>query len=173
MKLLNKNEFNLTALEFEYQNLYECDLPIVEILDFIERKKVDFNPEYQRGVEWSESQQVRFVEWVLRGGNTGKIYFNDTDFRKRGGILEVVDGKQRLYSFVRFLRNEFKVFTDLVDGGVTYSDIQNQISYTVKLRYAVNTISDKNKLIQWFLDLNRGGTYVSDSHIEKVKSLLK
>ena len=172
MKLENKNQFDLTSMEFDYQNLYECDLPISEILNFIERKKVDFNPEYQRGIEWNESQQVKFVEWVLRGGNTGKLYFNDPMFRKSGGTLEVVDGKQRLYSFVRFLKNEFTVFNEFVEGGVTYSDIENQISFTVKLRYAVNTISDKSKLLNWFLDLNRGGTYVSDSHIEKVKSLI-
>lgn len=173
MKFKDKNEFDLISLEFDYQNLYECDLPICEIIDFIERKKVDFNPEYQRGIEWKESQQVKFVEWILRGGDTGKLYFNDPKFRRGGGSLEIVDGKQRLYSFVRFLKNEFTVFNDFVEGGVTYSDIENQIPFVAKLRYAVNTISDKNELLNWFLDLNRGGTYVSDTHIEKVKAMIE
>ncbi len=48
----------------------------------------DLNPDFQRGHVWNEAQQIAYVEFVLRGGQTGKnVYFNCRNFH--GGLDRV------------------------------------------------------------------------------------
>lgn len=73
---------------------------------------LDTNPNYQRGYVWTEQQKVRYCEFVLKGGRTGReLFFNCPG---RHGTpkanIELVDGKQRLEAVLGFLNNQFSVF---------------------------------------------------------------
>ena len=168
--------FRLEEIEFKYQNLYECDIALETIEWFVTAYNIDLNPPYQRGHVWSESQQIKYMNWFLRKGPVGKLYFNNKKFRTRGKndkeyITEMVDGKQRFTAMLRFVRNEIRVLHDFFPGGVIYNDIKDQISFTMVFRIAINTIQSNQEIRDWFVDLNSGGTYVSEEHIEKVKNM--
>ena len=65
---------------------------------------LQLNPDFQRGHVWTEEPQRAFVEFILRGGMTGRdLYFNQpgwmVDFE---GEFVCVDGLQRITALQRF-----------------------------------------------------------------------
>ncbi len=78
-------------------SIYEIRRMVVETKEFL------LNPEFQRNRVWGLSQERELVESVLMGIPIPVIYVFETD----EGIKQVVDGRQRISAFVRFLDNEF------------------------------------------------------------------
>ena len=55
---------------------YAVDYPIDRLISFLEDEIRDYglqlNPEFQRGHVWTRKQQIAYVEFLLRGGRTGR-----------------------------------------------------------------------------------------------------
>lgn len=44
---------------------------------------MQLNPDFQRGHVWIENQQIKYIEYILRGGKTARvIYLNNLKTRK-------------------------------------------------------------------------------------------
>ena len=80
------------------------------LLDLGDGQIIDYDPDYQRNHVWTEEQQIAYVEFKLKGGNSsGNLYWNSATYISGGiGDMELVDGKQRLYAVLKFLRNDLK-----------------------------------------------------------------
>lgn len=76
------------------------------------------NPEYQRGEVWTQPQQKRLVDSVLRGYPIPLIYLHYAK-RKVAGYeqhgFEVIDGQQRINSLYLYIEGQFKLFDPIVD----------------------------------------------------------
>lgn len=57
---------------------YSCDIGLKYFSDYIEELvsecNLKLNPDFQRGCVWTEQQQVDYIEYVLRGGMSGKHF---------------------------------------------------------------------------------------------------
>jgi len=139
------------------------------IQGYLDKHGLDMDPDFQRAHVWTEDQQVRFVEYLLRDGVSGRvIYFNHPGWMSDWkGDFVLVDGKQRLEACLRFLRGELRVF------GHLRPEFEDRISCLTGLVFAVNNLRTRAEVLQWYLDLNTGGTVHTDAEIEKVKRLLK
>lgn len=138
--------------------------------------RLDLNPDFQRGHVWTESQQIAFLEYFFRGGTSGRvIYFNKPSWQsdvKEGDYDDfvIVDGKQRLQAFIRFLNNEIPIF------GVKKDDFEERLrtaSCETNLKFNINNLKTKKEVLTWYLEMNTGGTIHTEAEIEKVKRLLK
>lgn len=89
-----------------------------------------------------------------------------TDF---SGQMVILDGKQRLNSIVKFLKNELKVFGYYLDD---FED-KDRILRHYELRFNINDMSNRKDILQWYIDYNTGGTVHSEEEINRVKLLLK
>lgn len=69
------------------------------ISGFIDRNRLNLTPSYQRGDVWGSSDRSALIESVLRGIPLPSIIL----LQKDGGNYEVVDGKQRLTTLLRFV----------------------------------------------------------------------
>lgn len=83
---------------------------MMEWLDrLINEEGLQLNPDFQRGHVWTEDQQVKFLEFILRGGKTGRtLYFNDPYWhscRPKTGYSDFVcvDGLQRITAIQKTL----------------------------------------------------------------------
>ena len=48
------------------------------IQEYIDEQGLILNPDFQRGHVWTEEQQEKYIEYVLKGGTSGKeIFFNN------------------------------------------------------------------------------------------------
>lgn len=136
-----------------------------------ETYNLDLKPDFQREHVWTEKQQIAYVEWALRGGKTGiNILFNCAGWNRSGSMndMVLVDGLQRITAAMRFLNNEIPVFGTLYDD---YEDAFNWMA--TRFRFYINDLETREEVLQWYLDINTGGTDHTSEEIEKVHDLLK
>lgn len=131
---------------------------------------LDLDPDFQRAHVWTEDQQRRYVEFVLRGGQSGKdVFFNCVgwmgNFR---GPFVLVDGKQRIEAVRRFLGDDLAIFS-----GHLHRDIGGFIPVDANFLVHVNNLETRAEVLQWYLDLNEGGVVHTQAELNKVRELLK
>lgn len=153
---------------------YRVGVPLDSLEVSIERYKehydLDFNPDFQRGYVWNNSQKTKFVEYVLRGGSSGKeIYFNHPGWDgSMNGQMVVVDGKQRLNACLEFLQDKVPVFDNYF-----YSEIQGHFPSFASLNFNVNNLGTRLEVLKWYKDLNSGGTIHTKEDLQKVDELIE
>ena len=132
---------------------------------------LELNPDFQRGHVWTDEQRSAYVEWILKGGRSGKdIYFNCPGWQGLGeaGPIVCVDGLQRLTAVRMFLNDEITIF-----GGLVRSDFKDSPGLLIAdFIFHVNDLPTRAEVLQWYIDLNSGGTVHKPEEIEKVRNLL-
>ena len=108
------------------------------ILDlYHQRELIDLDPPYQRLSVWDTEKQQRFIDSVINGVDTPKIYFHDLAGQPgRAGRYRfaVIDGKQRMLALWAFIANELPLRSDFVylhdeslrGAGNTYDELLNK-----------------------------------------------
>lgn len=131
-----------------------------------DRGKICMDPSFQRNFVWNNRQMSELIESVIIGIPLPLIYLAES----RDGRLVVVDGRQRLTTFIRFLNNEFRlnglrILKDL--NGCNFQDLEKDSCFS---KYATD-IEDFQLVVQIikyptpdkvrfdiFDRVNRGGT---------------
>lgn len=141
----------------------------------VEHYGLNVCPDFQRGYVWKPEQKVKYIEYVLQGGQSGRhLYFNCPRWQDGGigpgykdGWYVLVDGKQRLDAVLGFLNNEFPIF-----GGNYFRDYSDRLT-TIRTNFVwnVNTLKTRDECLQWYIDLNTGGTVHTAEEIAKVRAL--
>lgn len=132
---------------------------------------LDVYPDFQRAYVWTPEQKVRYVEFILRGGTTGRdIYTNCPTWNQMLGPRDyvLVDGRQRLDAVLGFMNNEFPIF-----GGSYRRDYTDTLRLTQgTFRWHVNDLATRDEVLQWYVDLNAGGTIHTPDEINRVRALM-
>lgn len=131
--------------------------------------RIEIVPDFQRGHVWTPEQRSRYVEFRLRGGESGRdIMWNHPSWRDgEGGVLQLVDGLQRLTAVRGFLRNEVPAF------GSLFREYTDKMSWTAyDFIFYVNDLKTRADVLRWYLEINSGGTPHSSEEIARVASLL-
>lgn len=81
---------------------------ILEIYQKVQSKKLILDPTYQRNVIWQDDKRIPFVESLYMGIIIPPIYVVEIPGESllEGASYEVVDGKQRLSTIMKFLADE-------------------------------------------------------------------
>lgn len=160
---------------------YSIDIPFDYVEKWLARQAegdgIDFDPDFQRGHVWSLDQQSKFIEYIVKGGDTSlTLLWNHPSFQREISpkadlpqVLLLVDGKQRLNAVRQFLADQVPIF------GHTFSewdDIDNYLSFNFRLKFAINDLQTRAEVLQWYLDINDGGVVHSKDEIERVRDLL-
>src|SRR5690349_20800470 len=90
----------------------QWSVSIGEIFSLYEKGQLEINPAFQRFFRWSDTQKTYLVESILLGLPIPPLFFAQAET----GVLEVVDGVQRLSTLLQ-LRG---ILRSPVDG-----DLQN------------------------------------------------
>lgn len=95
--------------ELDYPNLTikidKDQYSIYEMKRKYDRGKICMDPSFQRNFVWGNRQMSELIESVIIGIPLPLIYLAES----QEGSLVVVDGRQRLTTFIKFLNNEFKL----------------------------------------------------------------
>lgn len=102
----NNNDYNDEIQPYD-PKLIRIDtrnLSVAQIYDMIKEKEIDLTPDFQRNFVWNSiTEKSRLIESMLLRIPLPVFYFSeDTD-----GILQVVDGMQRLTVISDFMDNKF------------------------------------------------------------------
>ena len=162
--------------QFTADGSWQADFDFNYLVKFInsniEEEGLELNPDFQRGHVWTEEQQIKWIEFFLRGGKTGNIiYLNKPDWM--GTVPEgayndfvCVDGLQRITAIQRFMKNEIPVF------GSYYNEFEDSVRLAQTIKVNINNLKSKKEVLQWYIDMNSGGTPHSDEEIARVRSLI-
>jgi hypothetical protein len=97
--------------------LSSSDPDIRTLIERIDGRDIDLQPEFQRQEVWPVPKKKRLVDTVLRGWSIPPIHLVEIGDNK----LEVLDGQQRLAALRDFLHNKFSI-----DGTVSPVDARVQ-----------------------------------------------
>lgn len=140
------------------------------IQDLVQEYGLDLEPEYQRGYVWTQGQQIAYVEHILRGGqgSSKEITFNMPGWGKSfKGPMEIVDGKQRLNACLAFLRDEIPAY------GSRRSEYEDRLPSRAEVVLCIADLENREDLLQWYIDLNSGGTIHTQDELDRVRDLIK
>jgi uncharacterized protein with ParB-like and HNH nuclease domain len=129
---------------------------------------LQLNPDFQRGHVWTEEQQIKYIEYLLRGGKSARvIYFNQPGWMHDWkGDFVCVDGLQRITAVIKFMNNEIPAF------GYYYKDFEDK-PHNIDLLFNVNNLKTRKEVLQWYIEFNSAGTVHTDEEINRVKKLLE
>lgn len=137
--------------------------PLTEVARILRRYSASYglryHPPYQRGYVWSDAQKIAYVEHLLRGGASGlDIYFAmyEEDGKR---VMELVDGKQRLYAVTGFFGNMVQAY------GHYYSDYQDVLSAEIQLNFHIAHNLTPEQICEWYIAINTGGTVHTDEDL--------
>jgi hypothetical protein len=141
---------------------------------YIEESKQSeiFIPFYQRKFVWKEDRQSKFIESIILGLPISQMYFAEVE----EGILEVIDGSQRVRTINKFLRNELKLKgLERLKGlnGLTFNEFSSSRKRkinNVSIRAVVVTDIEKDTMNirhEIFERLNTGGEMLKKMEITK------
>lgn len=129
----------------------------------------DKDPDFQRDHVWTEAQQIKFIEFVLRGGKSSTdIYWNCSSWGDGYDTpVVLVDGKQRLRAVERFIDNEIKIF------GHYFREFEDRMPLHARFHMHVNDLKTRKEVLNWYLDLNSGGVVHTEAELNRVCALLE
>lgn len=91
-----------------FENLVKIEPKVVSIETLFNNeetlKNTKYDPDYQRNYVWDDDKATYFIESILLGTEIPPIiYFRNVD------KIEIIDGRQRYQTILRFIKNEFKL----------------------------------------------------------------
>lgn len=78
-----------------------------------------------------------------------------------------VDGLQRITAVLEFMSNEIKVF------GSYYREFEDSMPSNAELFFNVNNLQTEKEVLQWYVDMNAGGTPHTNYEIERVRNMIR
>ncbi len=164
---------------------YTIDVSLSDLERWIasqdEDSGTDLDPDFQRDHVWTAEQQTKYVEFILRGGQSQiTLYWNHPAYNADkhphcdlSNQLVLVDGKQRLTACLKFMRGEIPVFGHTIDQFEDPVDRRCALGMSgARLRMNINNLQTRAEVLQWYLDLNDGGVVHSREEIDRVRQLL-
>lgn len=157
-----------------YSVHYDLFKPFVRAINtHLEEDNLILCPDFQRGHVWTTHQQIAFIEYLIKGGTSGRdVYFNCTGWMNHSwkGQREMVcvDGLQRITAIYRFYKNEIPIF-----GHYFFRDFDNERNYndTYGMTIYINDLNTRAEVLNWYLEMNSGGTPHTEMELQRVRQL--
>lgn len=164
---------------YSYNDIYVENKPfsIWQLVDYIDKKILNVNPDFQRNFIWDMGRQSRLIESILLGLPLPAIYLNQFE----DGTLAVVDGLQRISTIYSFMKNRLRLnnleYLHNCENCV-YSELENKLSPLIYRMFDQTAIMcfviDRRSPIQLKYDLfkrlNTGGVPLNNQEIRNCLS---
>jgi Protein of unknown function DUF262 len=129
---------------------------------------VDFNPDYQRDLVWTQQQKTNLLDSIFNNVEIGKFTFIKHDY-SRQLYYEILDGKQRLSTICEFYEDRL-TWKGLKFTELCFKDAHHFTSFPI-VQGEVSQLSQQ-QIYKLFVKMNTSGTPVSQEHLDKIKSLI-
>ena len=143
------------------------DIPLSQLKDMFDDGDIDTKPIYQRDFLEDWIKASRLIESVLLSIPIPTVYL----CQEKDETLSVIDGQQRLTSFIKYLKNEFalKGLQELPElNGKKFSELDKPIQKTIKNStiHAITLLKESEELkYEIFARLNLGSEKLKDQEL--------
>lgn len=159
--------------------LFNTDWTVSTIVQQIERKNIDLDPEFQRRTAWDATRRSRLIESLIIGMPIPNIVLAET--KEARGRFIVIDGKQRLASLYDFISEQSATNFSLSGleikqnlNGLTFKDLKslNSDDATYLENSPIRTVVIRNWPTDYFLyvlfdRLNSGSLPLSPQELRR------
>lgn len=111
IKPILMSENNFDNLQKEFERIFNDHLKVEVYSKSIDSllsprslNNINFSPYYQRNYVWDRNKATYFIESILLGTEIPPLIF----FKNRD-LIEVIDGRQRFETIIKFTKNEFSL----------------------------------------------------------------
>jgi hypothetical protein len=132
---------------------------IADFLEWHHQKRLELNPDFQRGSVWTPAARTFLIDTILRKLPIPKVYLRTkVDVLSKKSVREVVDGQQRLRAILEFADNKFVLSKRASEfSGKGYSDLSDDeketfLTYPIAVDQLVNATTDD--VLEVFARLN-------------------
>ncbi len=127
------------------------------------------DPDWQRGHVWDENQSIKFLEYFLRGGTTGRtIFFNCSSWENGYDTpVYVLDGLQRITAAKRFINNEIPAFGAYRKEYADLPRITNG-----RFEFVMLAVKNKRELLEVYINHNSAGVKHSKKELDRIQKML-
>lgn len=152
------------------------DVSFNELFDMYKNNELTISPDYQRLFRWGEEKQSRFVESLILEMPVPPIFV----IEKEEGVYELIDGLQRISSYLHFRGEKIGDSTDdflqlqgcdIVNdlNGLTFEELPKALQIKIKRSFVrmevIKKESETSLKYHMFKRLNTGGELLSAQEI--------
>ena len=158
------DEYDDEIISFDSIRIDRDRMSLFEIKRRCERGDIILNPDFQRNEVWNKQKESELIESILMGIPIPAIYL----FEDKYATIQVVDGRQRIATFIKFINNDFslyklKIMRDII--GKKFSNLeliqQRKIEdYQIDI-YFIKSPTPEQIKFNIFDRVNRGGTQLN------------
>lgn len=145
----------------------QINLSLQELQSFVDANDIITDPDYQRRYVYDAKHASKLIESILIGIPIPIIYLAEED----EGVYSVIDGQQRITSFVKYLKNEFALtgLTKLPElNGLLYKELDKIIQRRLKIQTISAVCIEKGSedlKYEIFSRLNLGAVKLKDQEV--------
>lgn len=155
------------VLELITVHTEQRDLTLSQLKEDVDAADIITNPDYQRKYVYDDKRASSLVESILIGIPIPVIYLCE----EVDGRFTVIDGQQRIVSFVRYLKNDFALVgltkcTHL--NGLFFKDLDKSIQRTLRQKSLKAIVINKDSSdlkYEIFSRLNLGAVKLKDQEV--------
>lgn len=143
------------------------DISLEQLKNFVDANDIITDPDYQRKYVYDDKRASCLIESILIGIPIPVIYLAEEE----DGVYSVIDGQQRITTFVRFLKNEFPL-TGLKRlkslNGLYFRQLEKSLQRRLSLK-PLSTVcierDSQNLKYEIFSRLNLGAVKLRDQEV--------
>lgn len=145
----------------------QLNFSLQELQNYVDANDIITDPDYQRRYVYDAKRASKLIESILIGIPIPVVYLAEED----EGIYSVIDGQQRITSFVKYLKNEFALsgLTKLSDlNGLLYKELDKGIQRRLKIQTISAVCIEKGSedlKYEIFSRLNLGAVKLKDQEV--------
>ena len=138
------------------EKLFELGrLTIVDLYDWNNREILKYDTYFQRQAAWKEKDRIFLIDSIINGYPLPSIFICDAsiDYDSLKKQYNVLDGRQRLESIFKFLKNEFK-YDNKFFNEMSNEEKDRILSYSIPIVQIYIDPTDVNRIKEIFKRLN-------------------
>lgn len=145
----------------------QINFSLQELQNYVDANDIITDPDYQRNYIYDVKRASRLIESILIGIPIPVVYLAEED----EGVYSVIDGQQRITSFVKYLKNEYKLngLTKLPElNGLFYKELDKGTQRRLKIQTISAVCIEKgseNLKYEIFSRLNLGSVKLKDQEV--------
>lgn len=138
------------------------ELTVEQLVELIDKDKVDLSPSYQRNFIWSPQDQNELVDTIIKGYPLPSFFI----YEKNDGNFEMVDGQQRSRTIFKFVKGQ--ITSSRKFGRLKFSEINQKLILGYKLPFIyISNLSKDDSLQDFYVLINKKGKHVNVAEVTK------
>lgn len=138
------------------------EITIQKLVNIIDERKVDLNPDYQRKFIWSPTDQSDLIDTILKEYPIPNFFLYDDS----NGKFEMVDGQQRSKTIHRFVNGLIR--SSKKSGSLDFSDCDQEKVLSYRLPFVIiSELTSQDSLRDFYVLINKKGKHLNIPEVHK------